>query len=246
MAKLTGKTIVFTGKLETMTRDEAAAQAKGLGAKVGSAITKETDILVAGPGAGSKLKDAKKHGVQVIDEAAWVKIAKLGKGTKKAIEKSGSTKSAKSPQKTTDDIQLNPDKNVICIMATVTAEQTFNLSNDAPSDKTIIKDFEAVKFTLDPSPPCDWKHKLKNVQVKVKKGGNTVARSFLLELIVNIDQNTIEAVKEMMAEEGYYDESDGFNWSSAINYFIADTTVPPEYADFDSENVDIDVMEVGS
>ena len=75
MAKLTGTTIVFTGKLETMTRDEAAAQAKALGAKVGSAITKETDILVAGPGAGSKLKDAKKHGVQVIDEAAWVKMA---------------------------------------------------------------------------------------------------------------------------------------------------------------------------
>ena len=76
MAKPTGKTIVFTGKLETMTRDEAAAQAKGLGAKVGSAITKETDILVAGPGAGSKLKDAKKHGVHVIDEAAWVKMTK--------------------------------------------------------------------------------------------------------------------------------------------------------------------------
>ena len=75
MAKLTGKTIVFTGKLETMTRDEAAAQAKALGAKVGSAITKETDILVAGPGAGSKLKDAKKHGVQVIDEAEkWLRL----------------------------------------------------------------------------------------------------------------------------------------------------------------------------
>ena len=54
MAKPTGKTIVFTGKLETMTRDEAAAQAKALGAKVGSAITKETDTLDAGPGAGSK------------------------------------------------------------------------------------------------------------------------------------------------------------------------------------------------
>ena len=75
MATLTGKTIVFTGKLETMTRDEAGAQAKALGAKVGSAVTKDTDILVAGPGAGSKLKDAKKHGVQVKDEAAWVKMA---------------------------------------------------------------------------------------------------------------------------------------------------------------------------
>ena len=76
MGKLTGKTIVFTGKLETMTRDEAAAQAKALGAKVGGAVTKDTDILVAGPGAGSKLKDAKKHGVKVIDEAAWVKMTK--------------------------------------------------------------------------------------------------------------------------------------------------------------------------
>jgi len=75
MATLTGKTIVFTGKLETITRDEASAQAKALGAKVGSAVTKDTDILVAGPGAGSKLKDAKKHGVEVIDEAAWVKMA---------------------------------------------------------------------------------------------------------------------------------------------------------------------------
>lgn len=89
MAKLTGKTIVFTGKLETMTRDEAAAQAKALGAKVGSAITKETDILVAGPGAGSKLKDAKKHGVQVIDEAAWVKMAKGGSPTSDLQESSG-------------------------------------------------------------------------------------------------------------------------------------------------------------
>ena len=89
MAKLTGKTIVFTGKLETMTRDEAAAQAKALGAKVGSAITKETDILVVGPGAGSKLKDAKKHGVQVIDEAAWVKMAKGGSPTSDLQESSG-------------------------------------------------------------------------------------------------------------------------------------------------------------
>ena len=87
MAKLTGKTIVFTGKLETMTRDEAAAQAKALGAKVVSAVTKEADILVAAPGAGSKLKDAKKHGVQVIDEVAWVKMARAGKASNNRSEK---------------------------------------------------------------------------------------------------------------------------------------------------------------
>jgi len=72
--KLAGKTVVFTGKLETMTREEASAKAKQLGAKVSSSVTKDTDILVAGPGGGSKLKDAKKHGVKVIDEAAWVKM----------------------------------------------------------------------------------------------------------------------------------------------------------------------------
>ena len=72
--KLTGKTIVFSGKLETMTRDEASAKAKKLGAKVSSSVTKDTDILVAGAGGGSKLKDAKKHGVKVIDEAAWVRM----------------------------------------------------------------------------------------------------------------------------------------------------------------------------
>ena len=97
MAKLTGKTIVFTGKLETMTRDEAAAQAKALGAKVGSAVTKDTDILVAGPGAGSKLKDAKKHGVQVIDEVAWVKMAKSASSPQKATAKKGNAaKSSKN------------------------------------------------------------------------------------------------------------------------------------------------------
>ena len=77
--KLAGKTVVFTGKLETMTRDEASAKAKQLGAKVGSSVTKDTDILVAGPGGGSKLKDAEKHGVKVIDEAAWVRLSQGGK-----------------------------------------------------------------------------------------------------------------------------------------------------------------------
>ena len=63
--------MVFTGSLERMTRDEAKAMAERLGAKVSGSVSKKTDLVVAGPGAGSKLKDAEKHGVKVIDEAGW-------------------------------------------------------------------------------------------------------------------------------------------------------------------------------
>ncbi len=72
-----GKTIVFTGTLTTMSRDEAKAGALALGAKVAGSVSKKTDLVVAGPGAGSKLADAEKHGVAVIDEAAWRKLARL-------------------------------------------------------------------------------------------------------------------------------------------------------------------------
>jgi DNA ligase (NAD+) len=71
---IAGKTVVFTGALEKMTREEAKAMAERLGAKAAGSVSKKTDFLVAGPGAGSKLAEAKKHGVQVLTEDEWLKL----------------------------------------------------------------------------------------------------------------------------------------------------------------------------
>ncbi len=71
---IAGKTLVFTGTLEKMSRAEAKSRAEALGAKVAGSVSVKTDLVIAGPGAGSKAKDAEKFGVDVIDEEGWIAL----------------------------------------------------------------------------------------------------------------------------------------------------------------------------
>ena len=74
---IAGKTLVFTGTLEKMTRPEAKARAEALGAKVAGSVSAKTDLVITGPGAGSKAKDAERLGVKIISEDEWRKLAGL-------------------------------------------------------------------------------------------------------------------------------------------------------------------------
>ena len=76
-SQLAGATVVFTGKLERFTRDEAKAQAERLGAKVAGSVSKNTLYLVAGPGAGSKLKKAEELGVKILSEDEWFELVSV-------------------------------------------------------------------------------------------------------------------------------------------------------------------------
>ena len=71
---IAGLSLVFTGSLEAMTREEAKQRALSMGAKVQGSVSRQTDLLIAGPGAGSKLAEAEKYGVRVLSEADWLAL----------------------------------------------------------------------------------------------------------------------------------------------------------------------------
>jgi BRCT domain type II-containing protein len=114
MSAIKGKRIVFTGTLVNMSRTDAQNRAKALGAIVGSAVNAATDLLVAGPGAGSKMKAALKNGVKVINEAQWQAMAGGGgdKVAKKVAKKASKKVAKKVAKKATKKVAKKATKKV--------------------------------------------------------------------------------------------------------------------------------------
>lgn len=141
------------------------------------------------------------------------------------------------------------ETDAIKIAATVfvRAEQEFELLPEAleHSKGATAAAFKNIELTLDPAPPCKWA--VSDLKVEgVEIDGADVTRIYSATITVSCGENEYDDVAGFMENEGYYDaDDDEFNWTAAINYMIADTTLCPDYAEFVQESVDLDLVEIG-
>lgn len=139
------------------------------------------------------------------------------------------------------------DEYKVSAMVFVNATQQFELAAEASDlgEAAIKQAFEAIEMTLDPAPPCTWS--IADLRVEsVEIDGAEVTRVYSATVEISCKTEDFEALKSYMEEEGYYDSDDEeFDWMSAVNYIIADTTAGPDYSEFVQESVDLDVIEMG-
>ena len=122
----------------------------------------------------------------------------------------------------------------------VSASQIFELSDDKPdSNQQIINDLTEISLVLDPEPPCKWSVADLNVE-EVKVVEDKVHRTYSCTINIQAGADEMEDLEQFMEDEGYF-EDEKFDWVQAVNYFIADTTIAPDYAEFSKENVTLKV-----